>query len=86
MLQNKKENVWEPLALAFLRSVEDSFYLNDLRDALGYMNVKAPIDGKLVNWLRDRGWDNKRNTAYANVMWHRQVGCLDTPKTATLKS
>lgn len=75
---------WEQLTPLFLRSVEVDFSLGELREALGSMGAKAPNDGILAPWLRDRGWDSSRKIGNYNVRWKRQEGCLDVPKSDKL--
>jgi len=67
------EELWEPLARAFLRGVEDSFTLYELRDALAIHRGKAPMDRVLGPWLREMGWE-RRQSSVMRTVWKRTDG------------
>jgi len=73
MDEGVKEEPWEPLARAFLRGVEDSFTLYELREALAIHRGKAPMDRVLGPWLRERGWE-RRQSSVMRTVWKRTAG------------
>lgn len=82
---NKKEEPWEPLARAFLRGVEDSFTLYELREALAIHRGKAPMDRVLGPWLRERGWE-RRQSSVMRTVWKRTDGAEPGFSGSMLKS